>query len=213
MATFGRGFWILDDYSALREITPQTMAEEARLFPLRHAWQFTPGGLAPAGSAGIGELSGNYSTPNPPVGAWITYNVHTRMPADTKLVLNIKDNSGEVVRHCQLESDPGLRRFVWNLFGDPPAPAATNAPADSSNAQQNARGQQSREPALQPCVGGSAGGRGGFGGGGGRGGARTAPQRVEPGVYHASIAKLVGTEMTEIGPVQTFSVLPLPDAK
>ena len=214
MATFGRGFWVLDDYSALREITPQTMAEESRLFPLRHAYQFTPSGLAPAGSAGIGQLSGNYATPNPPVGAWITYNVHTPMPADTKLVLNIKDNSGEVVRHCQLESDPGLRRFVWNLFGDAPAPAATNAAADSSNTRQNARGQQSREPALQPCVGGNAGGRGGFGGGGfGRGGARSAPPRVEPGVYHASIARLVGTEMTEIGPVQTFSVLPLPEAK
>ena len=47
MATFGRGFWILDDYSALREVSAQTLAEEARLFPLRHAYQFTPWGVAP----------------------------------------------------------------------------------------------------------------------------------------------------------------------
>ena len=42
LATFGRGFYILDDYSALREITPQTLAEEARLFPLRDAYSFNP---------------------------------------------------------------------------------------------------------------------------------------------------------------------------
>ena len=40
MATFGRGFWVLDDYSALREVSAQTMGEEARLFPTRdHAYQ------------------------------------------------------------------------------------------------------------------------------------------------------------------------------
>ena len=42
LATFGRGFYILDDYSALREITPQALAEEARLFPLRDAYLFNP---------------------------------------------------------------------------------------------------------------------------------------------------------------------------
>ncbi len=46
MATFGRGFWILDDYSPLREVSAQTLGEEARLFPLRHAYQFTPWGVA-----------------------------------------------------------------------------------------------------------------------------------------------------------------------
>ena len=33
IATFGRGFYVLDDYSALREVTPATLAEEARLYP------------------------------------------------------------------------------------------------------------------------------------------------------------------------------------
>ena len=45
MGTFGRGFWILDDYSALREVSAQAMAEEARLFPMRHAYQFQPWGV------------------------------------------------------------------------------------------------------------------------------------------------------------------------
>ena len=53
LATFGRGFYILDDYSALREISAATLAEEARLFPLRDASLFNVMGLAPAGSAGL----------------------------------------------------------------------------------------------------------------------------------------------------------------
>ncbi len=47
LATFGRGFYVLDDYSALRDITPATLNEEARLFPLRDALLFNLLGLAP----------------------------------------------------------------------------------------------------------------------------------------------------------------------
>ena len=75
LGTFGRGFYVLDDYSPLREISPQTLAEDARLFPLRDAYLFTPVGLAPAGTAGIGAMAGNWTTPNPPFGAVLTYNV------------------------------------------------------------------------------------------------------------------------------------------
>ena len=70
------------------------MTEEARLYPMRHAYAFTPGGLAPAGAAGVLAISGNYSTPNPPVGAWVTYHVKEALPADAKLVLTISDNAG-----------------------------------------------------------------------------------------------------------------------
>jgi hypothetical protein len=38
--TFGRGVYILDDYTALREMTPQALADKARLYPLRDAYQF-----------------------------------------------------------------------------------------------------------------------------------------------------------------------------
>ena len=49
---------------------------------------------------------------------------------------------------------------------------------------------------------------GGGRGGGGGGGANRAPN----GLYRASIGKLVDTTFTPIGPVQTFSVLPLLEA-
>ena len=40
LGTFGRSFYVLDDYSALREVSAAALAEEARLFPLRHAYQY-----------------------------------------------------------------------------------------------------------------------------------------------------------------------------
>ncbi|MBL0170585.1 MAG: glycosyl hydrolase [Gemmatimonadaceae bacterium] len=228
MATFGRGFYVLDDYSALRDITPQSLSEPARLFPLRHAYSFVPGGLAPAGAAGTLAISGNFSTPNPPVGAWITYNVKDTLPTDAKLVLTISDNSGKQVRRCELDRSVGLRRFAWNLNSDPVAPDSATARRLSAQfggqagtgAAAAATDTTSRAPrpaanALTSCaIGTTAGGFGGGGGGaGGPGGLAAAlrgqPQRVPAGVYKASIGRLVGTTVTPIGPSQGFSVLPL----
>src|SRR5262249_45818912 len=64
VATFGRGFYVLDDYSPLREMTPQALAEEAHLFPLRDAYLFGLTGQQPAGAAGIGAMAGNWTTSN-----------------------------------------------------------------------------------------------------------------------------------------------------
>jgi len=124
IATFGRGFYILDDYSALRELTTQTLAEEARLFPLRDAYAYSPTGLAPAGTAGIGPLGGNWIAPNPPTGAVFTYNVKQAVTGDAKLVLTITDEAGRQVRQIALENAPGLKRVVWDLRATPAAPAA-----------------------------------------------------------------------------------------
>ena len=204
MATFGRGFWVLDDYSALREITPQALNEDARLFPLRHAYSFTPGGSANAGAAGVGAMSGNWTTPNPPVGAWITYNVKNDFGADSKLVLSITDNSGGLVRRCELDKTAGLKRFAWNLNADPGVSFLPNGSVNRGSAAPVPINSESRS--LTPCVPVAA--PGGFGGGGGRGGAG-GPQRVPNGVYHAAIGRMVGNTVTNLGPVQTFSVLGL----
>jgi len=226
LGTFGRGFYVLDDYSALREISAQTLAEPARLFPLRHAYSFVPGGLAPAGAAGSLAISGNFSTPNPPVGAWITYHVKDSLPTGAKLVLTISDNTGKQVRRCELDRSPGLRRLTWNLNSDPvPADSATiqrlraqvaaQGAAALAAADSAAQAARNAPLALQSCAlatnaGGFGGGGGGFGGAGGLAAAlRGQPQRVAPGSYTASIGRMVGTTVTPIGPSQTFSVMPL----
>jgi hypothetical protein len=206
LATFGRGFSVLDDYSPLREITPAALTETAQLFPLRHAYSFNTTGLMPAGSAGIGSLSGNFQAENPPFGAVFTYHLKDSLPANTKLVLTIANQAGQQVRRCELDAAPGLQRVAWPLNSDPtgggagrggagPGGRAGGAPADSTANQA---------PELQPCTGGG-GGRG-FGGRGGGGGGR-----VPNGAYIASIGTLVGTTWTPIGPAQPFNVLPLPE--
>jgi hypothetical protein len=124
LATFGRGFYILDDYSALREITPASLAEDARLYPLRDAYLFNPLGLSPAGSAGLGPLSGLWTAPNPPFGAVFTYSLKETLPADATLVLTITDDAGRPIRRMDISKTAGLRRVAWNLRGEPPATPA-----------------------------------------------------------------------------------------
>ena len=194
-ASFGRGFYVLDDYSALRDIAPQTLAESARLFPLRDAYLFSLLGQAPAGSAGVGPMAGNWTAPNPPFGAVFTYQVRQDLPADTKLVLTITDDSGKQVRRLELEKTAGLRRVAWNLRTDPPAPGeAGSAGSPQAGAAQGGR-------AGGP---GAAGGFGGFGRGG-----QQAPL-VPAGRYRATLGTLVGDKVTAIGPTQTFAVVQIP---
>jgi photosystem II stability/assembly factor-like uncharacterized protein len=191
VATFGRGFYILDDYSLLRELSPQALADEARLFPLRDAYSFSQTGMAPAGSAGIGPMAGNWTAPNPPFGAVFTYNLKQELPADTKLVLTITNESNQQVRRIELDKSAGVKRLAWNLRGDTPAPAAPAAGAPAAGAAQGQRG----------AGGGQAAGAG-FGGG--RGGA--APL-VPAGRYTATLGKMVGDKVTAIGPAQVFRVV------
>ncbi len=126
LGTFGRGFYILDDYSPLREIAAQTLAEDARLYPLRDAYIHNQLGMAPPGTAGIGAMSGNWIAPNPPYGAVFTYSVNAAIPEAEKLVLNITDESGRQIRRLDLDKLSGLRRIAWNLRGEAaPTPAGS----------------------------------------------------------------------------------------
>lgn len=72
LGTFGRGFYVLDDYSPLRNLSKETFDKEAQLFPVKDAWMFIPS--LPLGLRDKGHLGSNYyAAPNPPVGAVFTY--------------------------------------------------------------------------------------------------------------------------------------------
>ena len=117
LGTFGRGFWVLDDFSALREITEQTLAEPAQLYPLRNPYLVSL----------IGERQASEPTwvaPNPPQGAAFAYSVGQPLPADARLVLTIADDTGRTIRRLDLLKEVGLRRTLWNLRADLGAPVA-----------------------------------------------------------------------------------------
>ncbi|HWJ54957.1 MAG TPA: hypothetical protein VNR90_02050, partial [Vicinamibacterales bacterium] len=120
----------LDDYSPLRDLAAASdaspLTDAAHLYPLRDVYSFGQTGLAPAGTAGIGAMSGNWTAPNPPYGAVFTYSVGGNL-GDDKLVLTIADETGKQIRRLDLDKSPGLRRFAWNLRTDAPPPGSAGA--------------------------------------------------------------------------------------
>ena len=221
MATFGRGFWILDDYSALREVSAQAMAEEARLFPTRaQAYQFVPWGLAQDGSAGLATLGGNYAFPNPPAGAAITYHVRQNMGDDTQLVANIYNAQNTQVRRLTLNKNAGLYRAYWNFQFDPGVPGRAaepeySVPPDEVQAGQGAgaqgQGAQGQGAQGQGAGAGRAGAPAGAPPQGGRGGRGGGGATAEPGRYRIVLGKLVGETFTPIGQPQFVQVVDLPE--
>ena len=116
--TFGRGVFVLDDYSALRELSSQALAERARLYPLRDAYQYN--------ELGQYEASwGNTTYQNPSYGALLTYSIG--QASEAKMAIQIADDQGQQVRRIELSGDavtPGVHRIAWDLRRDPPAGAA-----------------------------------------------------------------------------------------
>jgi len=201
VGTFGRGAFVLDDYSALRELTPQVLTEEARLLPLRDTYLFEQLGQQQA-------AWGNETTPNLPAGAVFTYSVGQAPEGDAKLVLTITDDTGRQIRRLDLPKATGLNRATWNLRADP---------ASSEGRGAGGRG----------AAGGATGGRGGAGAGGAGGtaggepgadpqpqaaGGRGGPQGplVAPGRYRATLGRQSGETVTPIGNAQSFQVVALP---
>jgi photosystem II stability/assembly factor-like uncharacterized protein len=71
-ATFGRGFYVLDDYAPLRAIAAGALERDAVLFPVRDAWWYVP--YVPMQARGKPSLgSDDFTAPNPPFGAIFTY--------------------------------------------------------------------------------------------------------------------------------------------
>jgi photosystem II stability/assembly factor-like uncharacterized protein len=186
LGTFGRGFYVLDDYAPLREITAATLREPARLFPLADAWNFTMTGLNPAGAVGVTSMSGNWTTPNPPLGAVFTYHVAEPLTGAPKYVLRIANAAGTAVRTVDLDKTAGLKQYVWNFRGDPPPPPAEGAAPGGGRGGAGAG------------AGAAGGGRGGFFG-------QQAPL-MPAGRYTAQLLKVDGDTETALGPVQSFSI-------
>jgi photosystem II stability/assembly factor-like uncharacterized protein len=71
-ATFGRGFYILDDLTPLRQASEDVLKQEALIFPVKTSWMYIE-----ASPLGGGEKSFQgadlYTAPNPPYGTVITY--------------------------------------------------------------------------------------------------------------------------------------------
>jgi len=113
ISTYGRGFWIMDDIGALRELTPTVLAQDAHLFTVHPAYRFRP----------ITAPSTTYDDPttgeNPKYGAAIDYYLKAPVKGDVKLT--ILDAQGQVVRTLTGTDSTGINRIYWDLRYKPSA--------------------------------------------------------------------------------------------
>ena len=70
-ASFGRGFYVLDNYAPLREMKSENLDKKAHLFPVKEALLYVPS--SPLGLSGTGSQGANmYAAENPEFGAVFT---------------------------------------------------------------------------------------------------------------------------------------------
>jgi photosystem II stability/assembly factor-like uncharacterized protein len=107
VATYGRGFYILDDITPLRQLTPQVLSADAHLFTPRAAYRFQA--TSEPGAVNDDPTEGR----NPPYGASIAYFLKSAATSDVKVtILNAR---GETVRALTGSKDAGLNRVWWDL--------------------------------------------------------------------------------------------------
>jgi photosystem II stability/assembly factor-like uncharacterized protein len=111
IATYGRGFWILDDITPLQQLTGQVLASDVHLFAPRPAYRFRPiaAPSTPYDDPTIGE--------NPRYGASINYYLKSLVPGG--VTITIQDQKGQVVRKLTGPNTVGLNRIYWDLRSEP----------------------------------------------------------------------------------------------
>jgi len=188
-ASFGRGFYVLDDYSPLREVTAESMNTEAHLFPVKDAWWYMPRPVLGFGGKGSQGAS-HYVAPNPDFGAIITYHLaqdyqsleEERKKAEKAsekgtvefpgweqkpaVFIVIQDIVGNTVRRIPASTKKGVHRIAWDLR----YPAV--------NAIRSAKPPKNEPKGLLAA----------------------------PGDYTATLVKLIDGEATELSAPQQFTV-------
>lgn len=213
LATFGRGFYVLDDYSPLRGVSAEVLAKDSTIFPVKDALMYVRSNTTLSGSQGASFYLGQ----NPAYGATITYYVkepirtlrQQRQQAEREaarknetpkyptkkelqaeaeeeppaLLFTITDADNKVVRRLTAPASIGIQRLTWDFRYAPPVVQAA--------------------PQLPPGIDPEAfgGGGGGFGGFGPQG------ELAMPGKYTVTMAKRVGGVITPFPGSQTFNVV------
>ena len=74
-ASFGRGFFVLDDISVLREVSEENLMAEAELYSTRKAWWYVPRSHLSFDNKKGSQGASHYVADNPPFGAVLTYHL------------------------------------------------------------------------------------------------------------------------------------------
>jgi hypothetical protein len=199
-ASFGRSFFVLDDYSALRQVSAELLEQEGVLFPVRDAWWYIPKRVVSAQGAS------DFVAENPPFGAVFTYYLKEE-PVTAKqlrqkkekelsdpdtdipfpgwdaleaekqetgpfLVFTVKDAQGKVVNRITSPAKKGIHRVSWNLRHASQVSISLDAGRELSN---------------------------------------SSGYLVTPGKYTVSMSLQVQETTSQLGEAQAFEVKPLRD--
>ena len=158
IATFGRSFWILDDFAPLRQIDEHVVDSDVFLYKPATATRMNSEGFQ--GTPFPPEIP---KAPNPPDGATIDY--YLKSATTGEVTLEISDAKGDLVRRYSTKDRPsggarrrqaiadiwitppvnltaraGLNRFVWDL----------RCAVETGGAAENDFGQAVRGPQVIP---------------------------------------------------------------
>ncbi len=130
LATHGRGIWIVDDITPLRNLNAQVLNEEAGFLPVQAAQQRI------SAYGGWSEGDASFTGPNPKDGARIAYYQKSRHLFG-KLKIDVLDAKGEVIDSIPANVRRGINLVYWSMRVKPPRvpPAAQVA----FNSTQGAR--------------------------------------------------------------------------
>lgn len=149
MATFGRSFYVLDDYSPLREA--EALESEAHIFPVKDALSYIQTSRLGMASGRGFQGDSYYAAENPPFGAVVTYHLKDGLKTreeqrkagqkgddwdyptveqfraedeelSPRIVLTFRNDDGEVVRRLNGSRSAGVHRMAWDLRGQAPDP-------------------------------------------------------------------------------------------
>ncbi len=206
LATYGRGFYILDDYSPLRMIDAKLLEQPAVVFPVKKAPMYVE--IAPLGGYRKGFQGASlFAAPNPPYGAVFTYYLKDEIKDRKEKRHEAEEKAEKAGKDVAYPSWDELRAEDRE---EPPVVEWTVAD-DEGNVIRHGTGPVSaglhrvawdlRFPAAVPA-GTAQGGDADFDG----------PPRgplAAPGIYKVSLAQRVDGVLTPLGQPQSFAVEPV----
>ena len=199
-ATFGRGFYILDDYSPLRHVSESLLQEEGHLFAVKDAHMYIE--AQPLGSGRRGtQGDALYSAPNPPFGAVFTYYLRdglkslSRIRREEEKELRRKEQpvhypSWDDLRREDRETAPAIVLTVRDQEGQVVRRMAGPSGAGFHRVSWDLR-YPSPRPIRSPRDGSGSG------------------LLAMPGNYSVQLAKRVDGLLTPLGSPQSFAAAPL----
>lgn len=204
-ATFGRSFYVLDDYSPLRDVSTDMLQNDTVLFPVRRAHWYVPRRPHSCATPGCVDSQGDayYVAPNPDFGAVFTYYLPESLKSLTDQRL---DDEKERTAANEDVAFPSWDRIASEQLEDAPAMVFTVADAQG-NVIRHIEGPAEagfhrvawdlRYPALHPFVPDAE---------------RRDPDSragvlVAPGSYRVSMRQRVNGRLTDLGQTQSFEAV------